>query len=292
MADTAKLRKSRSASADLGANEELAVWSSLCDGLCQFKRQIDVAEKHIVKANKVHAKLQNRAVTENKGISSGTKDKLINLYEQCCSGIDSEKDAVGSVLETLGILIGLRAATESGADKPIDRRKKRKLDEKPKPAFTPIKKAKGVEETPPEKVIANGHKVCVPMEPPAGQSSSSQEWMLGVVVNWLPDKGKYAVEDAEADEVTGQRKQFLYPSSTVIPILSLREAARRVPFPKDHEVLALYPNTSCFYRARVVVSPPKPGSDYIVRFEDDNEVDRPVNPPLVLDLPKNMKSSR
>ncbi|KAJ3216531.1 hypothetical protein HDU67_009316 [Dinochytrium kinnereticum] len=116
-----------------------------------------------------------------------------------------------------------------------------------------------------------------------------QDYMLAVVVRWLPDKLKYEVEDAEDDEENpGTRKRFLFPPKLVIPI---PEVPHKPEFPINHVVLALYPNSSCFYKANVVKPPSKnqdeeaPGF-YVVRFDDDNGFERFVDPIFVLNMPK------
>jgi SAGA-associated factor 29 len=50
-------------------------------------------------------------------------------------------------------------------------------------------------------------------------------------------------------------------------------------FPKDSFVLALYPQTTCFYRGIVSESPQTPLEDYLILFED-NTYPEGYSPPL------------
>uniref|UniRef100_A0A8C9QS28 SAGA complex associated factor 29 n=1 Tax=Scleropages formosus TaxID=113540 RepID=A0A8C9QS28_SCLFO len=50
-------------------------------------------------------------------------------------------------------------------------------------------------------------------------------------------------------------------------------------FSKDHLVLALYPQTTCFYRALIHTPPQRPQDDYSVLFEDTSYADG-YSPPL------------
>ncbi|RKP22741.1 SGF29 tudor-like domain-containing protein [Syncephalis pseudoplumigaleata] len=61
-------------------------------------------------------------------------------------------------------------------------------------------------------------------------------------------------------------------------------------FPIGHVVLALYPNTTCFYKASVTLPPskvrdPRCKGQYVVQFEDDNEQAQAVPANMVLDHP-------
>ncbi len=50
-------------------------------------------------------------------------------------------------------------------------------------------------------------------------------------------------------------------------------------FPKDSVVLALYPQTTCFYRGIISESPQTPLEDYLILFED-NTYPEGYSPPL------------
>ncbi|KAJ3416839.1 hypothetical protein HDV05_008424 [Chytridiales sp. JEL 0842] len=158
------------------------------------------------------------------------------------------------------------------------KRKKRKADDKLVPSSKKSKVGDDSEFVP----LPPGWQVVVrPIQ---------QDYILAIVVRWLPDKQKYEVEDAEDDEEKpGTRKVYVFPAKLVIPIP--KEVNKKDEFPANHTVLALYPNSSCFYKATVLKPPSKnqdedyPGH-YVLRFEDDGGFDRYVNPCMVLDMPK------
>ncbi|KAI9103232.1 SGF29 tudor-like domain-containing protein [Phlyctochytrium arcticum] len=278
MADSNRLRKSRSSSADPNSNEEIQIWSQLCHALWDLKAKMDEAQPQVGRYNRVNLKIASRG-QEGKEFNSSAKAKISGVYEKTNGVLDDERNALALVMQHLEILSALRDATENGTDK-HERRKKRKIDEKPpRGSPAPIKKAKGSMESSVDRILPAEHQVVVR---PAGQ-----DWMLGVVKRWLPDKGKYEIEDAEDDEFMpgAKRKRFLFPAQAVVPIPSPIEVTRRPVFHKGVEVLALFPGTSCFYQAKVE-TPSSKGGDYVLKFVDDEDHSRLVAPKFVLSMPK------
>ncbi|RKP05227.1 SGF29 tudor-like domain-containing protein, partial [Thamnocephalis sphaerospora] len=77
----------------------------------------------------------------------------------------------------------------------------------------------------------------------------------------------------------------------ILPIGNGGSAHTGGEFPAGHIVLALYPNTTCFYKASVIVPPskvrdPRWKGQYVVRFEDDNGQDQAVPSEMVLEFPR------
>jgi SAGA-associated factor 29 len=65
-------------------------------------------------------------------------------------------------------------------------------------------------------------------------------------------------------------------------------------FTPNTTVLALYPGTTCFYKASVVLPPTKLSSQshnraYLLTFEDDDNAQRYVEMQYVLEKPPDMK---
>ncbi|CAG8693788.1 16580_t:CDS:1, partial [Racocetra fulgida] len=60
---------------------------------------------------------------------------------------------------------------------------------------------------------------------------------------------------------------------------------RTPEFPKNPTIIALYPSTTCFYKAVVVIPPsqltPK-SSQYLLTFEDDDNAERYVDSRYVI----------
>ncbi|KAI8898899.1 SGF29 tudor-like domain-containing protein, partial [Globomyces pollinis-pini] len=78
---------------------------------------------------------------------------------------------------------------------------------------------------------------------------ASEEWILASVVGVV--NGKIEVEDIEPEEDQKTKQHhFVNPKFVlVIPNDNLKR------YPKGHQVLALYPASSCFYRATVLLAP-------------------------------------
>ncbi|KAJ3160012.1 SAGA HAT/Core module component [Geranomyces michiganensis] len=292
MATDARGRKSRSASADPNSNEELNLWSQLCDELWRFAIQTDVAEQQVAKVNHINERILRREKDGKDFPVSGAR-KVAKLYEECLGTTEFQKRVLASALDKVGILVALRAATENGTEKP-ERRKKRKLDEvKARPPASTTKKTKA--EAGGENILAPGQQVIARCK--AG-NQEGYDWILGRVERWVPEKGKYVFRDADEDEPhpgmpPTSKETLYYVPKDILPLLTQQEASRRPVFPKDHKVLALYEGTTCFYKAKVKATPHKGCPDYILLFEDDGGVDRRVPPNMVLDrAATNQKSKR
>ncbi|KAF9980761.1 hypothetical protein BGZ75_008016 [Mortierella antarctica] len=114
-----------------------------------------------------------------------------------------------------------------------------------------------------------------------------EEWILARVLSYSAEKNKYLVEDDEADDY-GKKMTYSLHARSVIMIVDDQESVSE--FPAGHTVLALYPSTTCFYKA-MVVQPPSKNKDYAtplyrIKFDDDEGNERTAPPRMVLDMPK------
>ncbi|KAM0789271.1 hypothetical protein ACM66B_000113 [Microbotryomycetes sp. NB124-2] len=130
----------------------------------------------------------------------------------------------------------------------------------------------------------------------ATASGPKEEWILAVIVNSI-DKNRYTVQDIDYDP-TSQAPDGGKYNTTLKSIIPLPD--KRVPnsfpefeFQQGTNVLALYPDTTSFYRA-VVQSGPGPATGqakktkdkyYRVKFEDDDDNIREVAQELVVEVP-------
>ncbi|CAJ0831009.1 8092_t:CDS:2 [Entrophospora sp. SA101] len=91
------------------------------------------------------------------------------------------------------------------------------------------------------------------------------------------------------DQTVCEEELFTVPNKHVLPIAN-RGEIKINEFPKDHPVLALYTETTCFYKAVVVLPPskitPSKKDCYLLEFEDDGHAHRYVESQYVLDIPK------
>lgn len=123
---------------------------------------------------------------------------------------------------------------------------------------------------------------------PNKDKDGGEEWILAVVLQYHPDKNKYQVEDVDQDDF-GEKQRYMLPPRYVIPVLSSEEAKlSSSEIPPHTDVLALYPGTTCFYKATVIAPPSKSKEikNYRVQFEDDNDEVKYIMPDHVLEMPK------
>ncbi|XP_028168972.1 SAGA-associated factor 29 [Ostrinia nubilalis] len=103
-------------------------------------------------------------------------------------------------------------------------------------------------------------------------SDKEENWILAEVVSWLPAQGKYEVDDIDEE----QKNRHVLSKRRVVP-LPLQRASPRTDehalFPKGAVVMALYPQTTCFYRAVVNRLPANAADPYEVLFEDSSYAD-------------------
>lgn len=136
-----------------------------------------------------------------------------------------------------------------------------------------------------------------------------ETWILARIVRFFPDKNRYEVQDAEED--AGQpAEKYMALAKALVPLaaagatiptkshdrdrgsssLSPPPSSHTQPeFPSGSVVLALYPGTTCFYKATVVLPPSKILSSrepvYKLRFEDDNNQERQIERRMVIPSP-------
>lgn len=111
------------------------------------------------------------------------------------------------------------------------------------------------------------------------EEDEEENWILAEVVEYHSNTSKYEVDDIDAEE--GQERYTL-SKKCVVPLPLWRANPLTDPdaiFPKDSLVLALYPQTTCFYRGIISESPTTPQEDYLILFEDNTYVEG-YSPPL------------
>ncbi|KAI6175348.1 Protein of unknown function DUF1325 domain containing protein [Aphelenchoides bicaudatus] len=91
-------------------------------------------------------------------------------------------------------------------------------------------------------------------------------WILAMIANQT-SQGKYSIRDI--DDEHSRRIDIV--RKRLIPLPTHRADPQRdghALFPVNAIVLALYPQTTCFYKGFVVRTPQTPNDDYYVAFED------------------------
>ncbi|KAF8373211.1 hypothetical protein PRIPAC_79640 [Pristionchus pacificus] len=95
-----------------------------------------------------------------------------------------------------------------------------------------------------------------------------ENWILAEVEAALTG-GKFELKDVDDD----QRAQLILPRSCIIPLPKYRADPKidgHAIFPRDAIVLALYPQTTCFYRGVVHNAPETSTEMYSIMFEDSS----------------------
>ena len=116
---------------------------------------------------------------------------------------------------------------------------------------------------------------------PPSNKMQPQDWILATVLRYSPATSKYTIldeDDADADPwAESSAREHLVSRRMVMP-LPLTEPSMYTPyneFPRGQWILALYPDTTCFYKAMVHTPPSEmaggPPKDYLVEFEDESE---------------------
>ncbi|KAF9534473.1 SGF29 tudor-like domain-containing protein [Crepidotus variabilis] len=249
------------------------------------------------------------------------QQKLTSGLSDIMTACDTEIKAIDDVLERVGVLIALRKAPEvllSGGEK----RNKRPRGSSP---GTPIPVAAGnprsVSITVPPRTnsvgptgrdsrnkkdssknvpLQQGRKVA--FKPPFSGSGLVHEtdWIMAIVVKYLGvDKNgyKYTVQDAEPQDDGQPGATYTAYGKSILPLPDVH-AAPGTPahigqyreFPVGSMVMAMYPDTSCFYRAEVVAfdrSITKP--IYKVKFDDDDDQVHDVQVYLVVEYPDHLR---
>lgn len=110
------------------------------------------------------------------------------------------------------------------------------------------------------------------------KGSEEEDWILAEVVQFNPTTNKYEVDDIDEE----QKDRHIVSRRRVVPLPLMRANPETDPhalFPKGSIVMALYPQTTCFYKAVVNQSPTTSTEEYEVLFEDANYASG-YSPPL------------
>lgn len=105
-----------------------------------------------------------------------------------------------------------------------------------------------------------------------------ENWILAEVVSFNNSTGKYDVDDIDEE----QKDRHTLSKRKVIPLPTMRANPETSPdalYEKGTTVMAIYPQTTCFYKGVIKDQPATPSDDYEVLFEDPSYADG-YSPPL------------
>ncbi|KAF9940394.1 SAGA HAT/Core module component [Mortierella alpina] len=198
------------------------------------------------------------------------------LCQEAADKARDEREIIQRALEGISLLLALRDGDSvNGDNSPEGKRKKRKIEAEG--LLSNSKKIRRYSSADANGIIPVGQQVAARTPK---DKNKVEEWILARVLSYSAEKNKYLVEDDEADDY-GKKM-------SVIMIVDDQESVSE--FPAGHTVLALYPSTTCFYKA-MVVQPPSKNKDYAtplyrIKFDDDEGNERTAPPRMVLDMPK------
>uniref|UniRef100_A0A182JJ11 SGF29 C-terminal domain-containing protein n=1 Tax=Anopheles atroparvus TaxID=41427 RepID=A0A182JJ11_ANOAO len=105
-----------------------------------------------------------------------------------------------------------------------------------------------------------------------------ENWILAEVVQYVSSTSKYEVDDIDEE----QKDRHILSRRRIVPLPLMRanpETDGQALFPKGTTVMALYPQTTCFYKAIINQLPQTANEEYEVLFEDPTYPDG-YSPPL------------
>lgn len=104
------------------------------------------------------------------------------------------------------------------------------------------------------------------------ERDGDENWILAEVLSFHSGTNKYEIMDIDEE---GKEKHLL-SKRKVVPLPLMRANPETNPdavFTKNSVVMALYPQTTCFYRGLVEIPPSGPKDEYSILFEDNSYAD-------------------
>ncbi|RWS30469.1 SAGA-associated factor 29-like protein [Leptotrombidium deliense] len=263
-----------------GISEKLRELFSLVIA-CQEER--NRGEHNLVNISKTHEKMQNEP------LKPYYKHKLKGLYKTALQDAESEEEFIRKCLELIfnirNVIKNRPRKSGLGFNKETAIRRGALMKMLQQSACTlPLFIAKRTDHKTPALCGA------VPAEPNyigkvgdmvaalVRSADGDENWILAEIVHYNHSTNKYEIDDIDEE----QKERHTLSRRRIVPLPLMRANPETNPealFPKSSLVLALYPQTTCFYRA-VIQEPPKNSHDeYQVLFEDSSYADG-YSPPL------------
>uniref|UniRef100_A0A2R5LK80 Putative histone acetyltransferase saga associated factor sgf29 n=1 Tax=Ornithodoros turicata TaxID=34597 RepID=A0A2R5LK80_9ACAR len=248
---------------------------------CQEER--NRGEHNLTNIMKTHERIQ-----QEQKLSPYYKNKLRGQYKTALQDAESEEELLRKALDTIAEIRAIRnerriATKNSERPKEIIRKGALMKMLQQNALTLPLWVGKDGESPPP---------LCgaVPAEPNyvakvgdmvaalARGPDDDENWILAEVLHYNHNSCRYEVDDIDEE----QKGRHTLSRRRVVPLPLLRANPDTDPdalFPKDALIMALYPQTTCFYRALVHELPLGPQDDYLVLFEDSSYPEG-YSPPL------------
>ncbi|KAK7084198.1 hypothetical protein SK128_010589 [Halocaridina rubra] len=256
--------------------------------LSELVREIQKAREDNASHMNAINNLSDKIVSEEK-LSVANRTKLKNLYENGVADSEKEvslmKKALNTVYQIRNIRHDLRIQAKNSGNKETIRRgalMKMLLNcaqtlplwigntgEKPPPLCGAV--------APELNYVAkvNDMVACL-----VRGSEGEDNWILAEVVNYNTATNKYEVDDIDEE----QKERHTLSRRRVYPLPLMRanpEVNPEALYAKGSIVMALYPQTTCFYKAVINRLPTLATEEYEVLFEDPSYADG-YSPPLMV----------
>eukprot|EP00039_Didymoeca_costata_P010200 m.136742 g.136742 ORF g.136742 m.136742 type:complete len:437 (+) comp14735_c0_seq12:123-1433(+) len=250
----------------------MTTWFELCGMAHQLHDIRNRLGVSLEATESMHSKLKK----DPNGGNEALFKKLLSMYEECMVLTSAEQDLINAMALT--------------ANKPA-------LQETGKASFLPKKSQSavinsldsslpvwpgdisialcGATPAPDDWPVPPGHQVAAHVN----TQDSERRWILGSIIDCQEDKNKYVVEDIMEEsslEATSVSERYVLPRNRVIPLAEWAPNTKlhAAFYSRNAEVLALYPQTTCFYPALVHEPPHKDRpSSYMMKFYDDDMAD-------------------
>lgn len=101
-----------------------------------------------------------------------------------------------------------------------------------------------------------------------------QQWLLALVQRYGPQPLLYQIADADPDVPQPRRKRYTVSRDDIVPLPTSvpKSWTKTTYFAKNSMVRAMFPDTTVFYRARVITAPPHhPAQQYVLEFDEDED---------------------
>ncbi|XP_013398555.1 SAGA-associated factor 29 [Lingula anatina] len=228
-------------------------------------------------------KTHERILQEQK-ISPYYKSKLKGLYNTAMQDAESEAELLRKALDKINEVKSFRNERRDGPPKQVRRRGVLMSMLQQNALTLPLWIGKPGEKPPPlcGATPAESTYIAKPRDKVAARvkgQDGEENWILSEVVSFNSSTNKFEVDDIDAEE--GKERHVLSRRRIVpLPVWKANpETDPEALFPAGTLVLALYPQTTCFYRALIHDPPKRPHDDYSLLFEDNSYPDG-YSPPL------------
>lgn len=261
-----------------------SIQSSLKELMKSLRRYEEVRKSSLTSLEAINSS-HRQAEAEDKLTPAG-QSKLLKQYQEGISGCEKEEEELRKALDRIYHIRELRnsmrlAARASGNKENIRRAAHMKMLAISAQTI-PLWVGRDGEE-PPELCG------CIPADPnftaeqgdmvaALVKGQDDDNWILAEVVSFNPVTGKYDVDDIDEE----QKDRHTLSRRKVIPLPRWRANPDTCPealYEKGTTVMAIYPQTTCFYKGIIKEQPSCGSDDYEVLFEDPSYADG-YSPPL------------